>query len=322
MARPESGKGDATLLFIDEAGLTTRRDTHRGEKKSKFTSELARYGFWQLTTSSYDMGDWMLRTGFLIFGIVVLAISRVGATSPKPDESSPLFGDDGLSFWTLARSAEGPQDANAIFHFEGQSLSLDVPCYRRSWAYRYEAGVMTFANPWGSEARCNREVPPIVESFDSTIPKAKVPQISGDMMSLLDAGGRPLFVLKRLTATGLENRKWQISSFFDGTSLVSTRGKFTYPLVSHITFMHGSVLGSPGCGGFFGAYSVLGEHAKITASAFLGGLCPPGEFELSGTICDALSGDRILEHDGERLVLRDLQGRIQIVLTPWERRER
>jgi hypothetical protein len=181
---------------------------------------------------------------------------------------------------------------------------------------------MTFTNPYGSEARCNREVPPIVESFDSTIPKAKVPQISGDMVSLLDADGQPLFVLKRLTATGLENRKWQISSFFDGTSLVSTRGKFTYPLVSHITFVHGGVHGSPGCGGFFGEYSVLGEHAKITASAFLGGYCPPGEFELSGTICGALSGDRIPEHDGERLVLRDPQGRIQIVLTPWEQRER
>jgi hypothetical protein len=263
----------------------------------------------------------MLKSGSLAIGIVILAVLGAGAAAPATDGRQPLFGDDGLSFWTLASFADGPQDTDAIFHFEGQSLSLDVPCYRRSWAYRYEANVMSFANPWGSESRCNGEAPPIIASFDSTIPNVKVPQVNGDILSLLDGSGRALFVLKRLTATGLENRKWHISSFFDGTSLVSTSGKFTAPLVSYITFMHGSLQGSPGCGGFLGSYSLVGQRATIAAGAILAGLCPAGEFELGGAVCAALSGDRAIEQDGDRVVLRDPQGRIQIVLTPWERRE-
>ncbi len=257
----------------------------------------------------------------LIAVVIVLALLGGCAAAPKRDSRSTLFGDNGVSFWTLTSFADGPQNADAIFYFEGQLLSLDIPCYRRSWAYEYyEGGGMRFSNPavwmW-----CKDDMPPIVEAFDSTIPKVRVSRVNGDVLSLLDGNGRALFVLKRLIATGLENRKWYISSFFDGNALVATRERFSFPFSSRVTFIHGGLDGSPGCGGFMAHYLMSGQQLTIWASYVLGGWCPRGEMESSGVVCKALSGKRSVEQDGDRLILRDDQGRVQIVLTPWEKRE-
>ena len=184
-----------------------------------------------------------------------LADGLVGVSASADDAGpqAPPFGHrDSASFWTLASPLGGLLDPEAILHFEGdQSLSFDIPCYRRSWAYLYDAGVMSFGNVYEWWPRCSGGVPPIVAAFDATIPKVTNAQVVEDTMTLCDAGGRPLLVLKHLTATGLrtasggsrrsstENRSLQLAQSSRGHSAHSspsfTAACLDRPVVADLT---------------------------------------------------------------------------------------
>jgi hypothetical protein len=74
--------------------------------------------------------------------------------------------------------------------------------------------------------------------------------------------------------------------------------------------------GSPGCGALLGNYILSGTRLKASVGWLLGGYCP-GEFKPQNDgIIKAISGERTVQHDDQRMVLRDAQETIQVILRP------
>jgi hypothetical protein len=252
--------------------------------------------------------------------IALFALAACSTTSSVASGTAPL--GNAPTFWILTSLTGAPAEHDAILHLEGQSLSLDVPCYRRSWAYSADTGRLPRA--WASIARCGETIPPVIALFDTVMPTVSDVRVSGDELTLRDASGRLVLSGHRLVSSGIENREWAIESYFDGHSVVSTRDIFNRPKAAIVTFIHGSLLGTPGCGGLSGNYNVTGRQITIeNAGAILAGSCLRrdehgivDEWPLNQPVLDALNGVRTIEPHAEGFVLRDSVGTIQVVLVP------
>jgi hypothetical protein len=264
----------------------------------------------------------MTRRDILLAALLVAALLTGPCDRAVADQPAPALGHDGLDFWTLQSLPDGPHDSQAIFEFDGHLLWLYTPCLSQSWVYQYDLGVLRVTNPSGSSVGCGGTRPVIVGAFDEAIRKASVPRLDGDVLTLLDGEGRPIVLLKRLATAGLENRRWHISAYVSGDELVSGNRMLS---VSHIRFVHGNVRGSmfdgsPGCGTVRGSYSTNGRSVTISTGTFARGQCPDKALELTQTVVNALNSARSFDRDGERFVLRDAQGRVQVVLAPPDNR--
>jgi hypothetical protein len=62
-------------------------------------------------------------------------------------------------------------------------------------------------------------------------------------------------------------------------------------------------------------YKLSGAHLTARVSWVLRGFCP-GDSEQHADVGKALSGERVVEHDGGRVILRDDQGVVRVVLKP------
>ena len=265
----------------------------------------------------------MTRTGFWSIGTLATATLAACVTNPSVDRAPSLFANDGVSFWTLTSLNSEPSDATAILHFEGRSLSLDVPCYRRSWAQSYHAGAMTFPNPWASEPRCGDTIPHVIVAFDSVISTVRNAELAGDDLVLLNAQGQTVLTAKRLRSTGLEYGTWAVEWYFDGESLVSAREKFAPPLRPHMTFLRGRLYGTAGCGSLepVSRYQIDRERVRMEIAELLTGSCVSNvrlssEPGMAADVEKALSGERLMTRDRDRFLLRDTSGRTMAILMP------
>jgi hypothetical protein len=111
-----------------------------------------------------------------------------------------------------------------------------------------------------------------------------------------------------------ENYRWIILSYFDGTSLINSHASST------IAFVNGRIQGGGSCGPFGGDYYFTGGVVRIHAETILSdGPCFEVNLKEAQAILDALNaGERRIEQRADRLVLRDTQGAIQVVLTPGQ----
>lgn len=111
-----------------------------------------------------------------------------------------------------------------------------------------------------------------------------------------------------------ENFRWVIFSYFDGRALVDSHDAST------IAFVNGRIQGRGGCGAFGGDYILSGSIVRIRAETVLSdGPCFQANLLEAQAVLDALnSGVRSIEERADRVVLRDSNGAVQIVLTPGE----
>jgi heat shock protein HslJ len=85
---------------------------------------------------------------------------------------------------------------------------------------------------------------------------------------------------------------------------------------AEITFLHGRVEGSPGCGAWEGTYKVSGDHVTVQAGWVLAGFCYPAGFAQDRLVEDAFKGDLRIEEKGDHILLRDGHGNARILLVP------
>ena len=121
----------------------------------------------------------------------------------------------------------------------------------------------------------------------------------------------------------LENRQWNIVTYFDGTKLVvplrrmfGGEGRIEEVPWPDITFSNGAITGSPGCAGFLGGYMLSGNALKITASWILAGFCPPDGIAQNYAVGDALNAVHSWKWEGDQVELLDGDGRVRVALSP------
>jgi len=185
-----------------------------------------------------------------------------------------LFGQNAETTFWRPTSIEGLPaiSEDAVVEISIEKMFLSVPCYVSGFAYVFDNNMLDIRNRYQYGSTCSGyPQPPTVAAYEATLGRTKTYRLSGNELVLLDATGKAVITLTRLVAAGIENHRWSIESFFDGTSLVSIANKFrNAPLRVRnnvippwMTLMHGQIYGTPGCGGFFGNYSLAGGQLKL-----------------------------------------------------------
>jgi len=249
--------------------------------------------------------------------LLLTACLLIGAVPARADANLSNLGN---TFWRLARidAAQAGKDAGVV-RITNFSIDFATPCSYALYPFHYNAGILSVSRSADSALACKGSRPPLAVDFESRLRKAARVDLHGDTLTLLDGHNRSLISLTRLPPTGPENRKWQITSYFDGERLVTPDSVGGIP--PYITFFGGYLDGTAGCRGLVGKYTLSGSRLTVAAgSTALFGSCP-GDlrqiFQQEALVEKALSGIRYFERDGEQIVLRDDQGAVQIVLAPW-----
>jgi heat shock protein HslJ len=125
-------------------------------------------------------------------------------------------------------------------------------------------------------------------------------------------------VLSPIRQAGIENRRWRIAKYRrNDTDAKQEEGLIEAKSPGEVTFLNGQIYGSPGCGGLIGTYRVSGEQLASDVSFDLGGLCSSAGLMQDGMVLTALKGERRIEQNGDHILLRDRNGKAQILLVPF-----
>jgi hypothetical protein len=206
--------------------------------------------------------------------VMVLLPVVVALTDCAAKEGEPIpFGQEGPSFWMLNSLSGRSVERDPVLYFEEDSVSLVTPCDRRSWEYSYDAGTIKFFDSWEKVGWCGGTPSPLVDSFDRVLPTVSAVRVSNGELKPLTGDGKAVIAATELRSSGIENRGCYVDAYFDGTSLATTREKFTSPVQPIVTFVHGGLRGSLGCGRLIiGTYALDGRQITVSAGLLLVGM--------------------------------------------------
>lgn len=268
------------------------------------------------------MGTPMTR-GLFLLSLTFASACISSVLAQDEPESLQFFLDQEDTFWTLDPLPDGTGDPEAIIYFRADTMNIVGSCYRQGWSIGWANGVELLPLRRTSNASTCEEARAVVATLGGLIMQARVFHTDADTMSFLDEQGSTLFTLSRLRSDGLENRKWYISSVFDGQSLVESRRVFPEPEVQRqrpsVVFVHGSLDGTPGCGAWSGTYVLEQSTLSVEGGWNLMGPCFAGH--IVNDAVDGLIGERTLEEDGDSIPMHDESGQVRLVLLPWELRD-
>ena len=86
---------------------------------------------------------------------------------------------------------------------------------------------------------------------------------------------------------------------------------------SEVTFLNGHVNGSPGCGGWWGTYKLSGNQLIFDATLSLFGFCPDEDMVQDRLVENAFRAAVRIEEKGDHVLLRDKDGKVQVLLVPY-----
>ena len=248
----------------------------------------------------------MVMRPLVVIFVAIAALLLGRATSQAEHGLLELAG----TFWHVD-SLDGAADdtSNIIVHISKSLVEISVPCLALGYPVRYVHGSPKIEPSAASRFSCQGAVRShVIDAIEANLPRIAGNTMDADALTFLDDKHHSILKLSRLNATGLENQEWSIDQYFDGAKLVpSTRD-------AQVTFVNNVIDGSPGCGELFGQYRLGGTQLKISASWVLGGYCLGEYRQQNDGIINALSGERSVERDNERVLLRDDQGTILLVL--------
>lgn len=124
-----------------------------------------------------------------------------------------------------------------------------------------------------------------------------------------------------VTVRELENQRWIITSYFDGTTLRVSKifqglseGRSFKTVMPYMSFSHGNLVGSPGCALLAGKYTEIAGKLHMSVKLTIAGNCLQANTQIEA-ICRALTGVRVARKNGDRIELSDDTGRTQVLLS-------
>jgi hypothetical protein len=224
----------------------------------------------------------------------------------------------GTSYWKVARLQARSEEGVSAFvvTIEGGEIVVASRCLTAHYPVQSDKGTVTVSRPWSELRRCGTRT---AAAFGSALRRSKSADESSGTLTFHDREGVATARLVRFVPAGLEFRRWQITSYFDGSKMVApthiVRGQdWGWP---RVTFAEGALEGSPGCGGLFGRYNLLGERIEIkNVGWILAGECLKELEAQNVPVCKALSGNRIARRSGAQFELLDDDGSVRVILSP------
>jgi heat shock protein HslJ len=251
-----------------------------------------------------DCMHWLMA---LLGFTVIVALADEPCMAGASSELSSLRG----TYWRLERiDGAAEETSNVVIRITVSSVDFSVPCHFRLYPFIYSSSGSLIVSPRAAATSSCLPEWHVLGAVEANLPRINDYVVGGDDLTFLDKHGGPVMRLTRMIADGLENRTWSIAQYWDGNHLVEPSRE------ASVAFMGGVVDGSPGCGGLYGRYKLSGTHLTAHLSWLLRGFCP-GDYERQNAdVVKALSGERLVEHDGGRAILRDDQGVVRVVLKP------
>jgi hypothetical protein len=256
--------------------------------------------------------------GALLWILTAAAVAGVPSARSSPSDTQASIAKPevnltklGVSYWQIE---EPTGNVDAIVTIDDSTIQYSGACAAAAFPYRQH---------WESEGQL--EVFPAYMLATTCVDRS-LEAMSGFYFALRQAnsvkgssadGGqglafiwasKPLLHLERFEPEGLETRRWRITFFSNGTRMVTPK---TLPT---ITFQHGQLRGSLGCGGLMGGYQLGAERLVIRPLSVLAGFCTTGHARENDLELNALIATRRQEPDGRKMILVDDKGVTWVVL--------
>jgi heat shock protein HslJ len=230
------------------------------------------------------------------------------------------------TFWHLKHLKDSNDDFPGVTIGIGSLypkwISFSTPVYTVSFEAKYKFAGLEFSpaylpNTWVETSRASQDEL-TAKAFERNLHKVASYELHKGTLTFYGKDRQPIIVLDALRSKGIENRLWWIAKYRgDGTEPVDEEGLTDAIVRAEITLMNGRVEGSPGCGAWIGTYKLSGNHLTLQAMAGLAGLCFPENYAQGELVEESFKGTLRIEKKGDNILLRDKNGRAQILLMPY-----
>ena len=226
------------------------------------------------------------------------------------------------SFWHIAENRGSHADFSGVIIDIGKGqITFSTVSYLASFPFRYKLTGLKFFPAWthtiaakNNEWRDQR----VAKLFENILHKTSSYDLSHGSLTFFGKDQQVIMVLNALQQEGIENRRWRIAKYRgDGSQHGDEEGLIDATEPAEITFLHGRVEGSPGCGAWEGTYRVSDDHLTVQAGWLLAGFCYPSGFAQDHLVEDAFKGALRIEEKGGHILLRDEHGNARILLVPY-----
>jgi heat shock protein HslJ len=225
------------------------------------------------------------------------------------------------TFWRLTK-LEGSvaEFSDVIIEIGKRDITLSTASYSASYPFRYNLSGLELFPAWHTASSNNDQWgdKPVAQLFPEALSKTSSYVFNQETLTFFNKVRQPVVVLKPLQLKGIENRRWRIAKYRgDGSKHADDEDLVDATESADITFMHGRVQGSPGCGGWIGTYRLSGDHLTVEAQWALAGLCYQAGLDQDRLVENAFKRDLRIEENGNHILLRDMTGKARILLVPY-----
>lgn len=241
----------------------------------------------------------------------------MGAIEPGPVGASLEGGE-----WVVAEhlGADGrltpvPADIRPTVHFVAGRVAGSTGCNRYTGIYEAADGSLTIHQVAATLMACTPEADAVERAVLAALDAAAAYEHGGDRLSLTDADGREVLLLRASSLTlvganwsaiGINNQRGGVVSLVIGTTVRARFGD------------DGQLAGTGGCNRIFGPYEIDGEAIRIGPLASGRMMCtePEGAMEQEAAYLAALQAASTWSITDGRLQLRDAEGALQVDFHP------
>jgi heat shock protein HslJ len=227
------------------------------------------------------------------------------------------------SFWHLAKLQGSQADLSGVTIDIGKGqITFSTVSYFASFPFRYKLAGLKFFPAWShtiasNESESQRDER-LANLFENSLHRISSYDLSQGSLTFLGNHQETLIILNSVRQQSIENRRWRVAKYRgDGNQHSDEEGLVDATEPAEITFLHGRVEGSPGCGGWVGTYKVSGDRVTVNAQWVLAGLCFPEGFAQDRLVENAFKGELLIEENGDHILLRDLSRKARILLVPY-----
>jgi heat shock protein HslJ len=244
---------------------------------------------------------------FTSSGVLILLVLFAGCAPMNASNGGTLTGQT----WVLTELAGQPLVADsgisASFNADG-SVSGSAGCNRYNGTYTTSGDSITFSvNMAMTMMMCEQAVMDQESAYINALGEAKTFSISGDQLSLKDASGKDILLLKA-QSQDLAGTSWEAVNFHTGSQAIV--GVITGTTLTAEFGRDGTIAGKSGCNNYTGSYSVDGDKIKIgpLASTMMACTDPEGVMEQETQYLAALQMAESYQVEGRVLELRRSDG--------------
>ena len=226
------------------------------------------------------------------------------------------------TFWSLSKlEGAGPRLSDAVIWIQEGEITFSSRSCFFSYPFNYELTGLKFypawTRQWDSKNALLAGDKRVAGAFEQALHRIASYQIKQNSL-FFSAKERPSFlILGRIHPKSVEAHRWRIVEY-RGRPSGETDGLTTAKEFADVTFLHGRVIGSPGCGGWAGSYRL--SHDTLSAKnnfVLAAGACSSEGSAEAEAVVKALNGDLHVEQEENRVLLRGSDGRVNLELAPF-----